>query len=72
MGIVERGLSLADPSLVASSVLFTKGQRRAVIISNLGLFVMVCAVREAVVMYGAKSVIKYYGIPWLAVTHWCE
>jgi omega-6 fatty acid desaturase (delta-12 desaturase) len=43
-----------------------------VIISNLGLFVMVCAVREAVVMYGAKSVIKYYGIPWLAVTHWCE
>ncbi|KAJ7336803.1 fatty acid desaturase-domain-containing protein [Mycena albidolilacea] len=53
-----------------SSILFTKGQRRAVIISNLGLFIMVCAVREAVVMYGAKSVIKYYGIPWLAVTHW--
>ncbi|KAJ7510608.1 fatty acid desaturase-domain-containing protein, partial [Mycena galericulata] len=53
-----------------NSILFTKGQRRAVIISNMGLAVMVFAVRNAVLAYGASEVIKYYGIPWLAVTHW--
>ncbi|KAJ7784930.1 delta 12 fatty acid epoxygenase [Mycena maculata] len=52
------------------SILFTKGQRRAVIISNVGLTAMIYAVRKAVSMYGVGQVIKYYGIPWLAVTHW--
>ncbi|KAJ7035913.1 fatty acid desaturase-domain-containing protein [Mycena alexandri] len=53
-----------------NSILFTKAQRRAVIISNLGLLAMVVAVRKAVSVYGAIEVIKYYGVPWLAVTHW--
>ncbi|KAJ7111302.1 fatty acid desaturase-domain-containing protein [Mycena epipterygia] len=53
-----------------TSILFTTAQRRAVIISNLGLLVMVVAVQKAVSIYGAAQVFKYYGIPWLAVTHW--
>ncbi|KAJ7911815.1 fatty acid desaturase-domain-containing protein [Mycena leptocephala] len=47
-----------------------KGPTRAVIISNLGLLAMAFAIRKAVLMYGTTEVIKYYGIPWLAVTHW--
>ncbi|KAJ7436404.1 hypothetical protein FB451DRAFT_1307439 [Mycena latifolia] len=46
-----------------NSVQFTPAQRRAVIISDLGLL----AVWTAVATYGAAAVIKYYGIPWLAV-----
>ncbi|KAF8142896.1 fatty acid desaturase-domain-containing protein [Mycena galopus ATCC 62051] len=53
-----------------SSVLFTKAQRHAVIISNFGLIAMAFAVRQAVLVYGAIAVLKYYGIPWLAVSHW--
>ncbi|KAJ6603262.1 fatty acid desaturase-domain-containing protein [Mycena vulgaris] len=53
-----------------NSVLFTKAQRRVVIISNLGLLAMGFAVRKAVTIYGAANVFKYYAIPWLAVTHW--
>ncbi|KAJ6471091.1 fatty acid desaturase-domain-containing protein [Mycena vitilis] len=53
-----------------NSILFTKAQQRAVIISNLGLLVMGLAVQKAVSIYGAAQVVKYYGIPWLAVTHW--
>ncbi|KAJ7291919.1 fatty acid desaturase-domain-containing protein [Mycena rebaudengoi] len=53
-----------------NSILFTKAQRRAVIISNLGLLAMIFAVHRAVSIYGAGAVIKYYGIPWLCVSHW--
>ncbi|KAJ7247429.1 fatty acid desaturase-domain-containing protein [Mycena haematopus] len=53
-----------------NSVLFAKGQRRVVMLSNLGLIIMAFAIRKAVLIYGATSVMKYYGIPWLAVTHW--
>ncbi|KAF7378469.1 tRNA-dihydrouridine(47) synthase [NAD(P)(+)] [Mycena sanguinolenta] len=53
-----------------NSILFTKGQRRAVMLSNIGLVIMALAVRKAVLMYGVLSVLKYYGVPWLAVTHW--
>ncbi|KAJ7679639.1 fatty acid desaturase-domain-containing protein [Mycena rosella] len=53
-----------------NSVLFTKAQRRAVILSNLGLLAMVCGVWQAVEIHGAAQVFKYYVIPWLAVTHW--
>jgi hypothetical protein len=56
----------------ASSILFTKEQRNAVILSNIGIAAMVWAVTYASTVYGAFEVIKFYGIPWLAVTHWCE
>ncbi|KAJ7141609.1 linoleoyl phosphatidylcholine delta-12 acetylenase [Mycena filopes] len=52
------------------SILFTKEQRRAVILSNLGLLGTAVVVYSAVSMYGSVAVIKYYGVPWLAVTHW--
>ena len=54
----------------ANSVLFTKGQRHLVIISNVGIAVMLCGISYSVSLFGLSAVIKYYGIPWLAVTHW--
>ncbi|KAL0945986.1 hypothetical protein HGRIS_012264 [Hohenbuehelia grisea] len=53
-----------------NSVLFTKAQRNAVIISNVGIVAMMLGVSYASTLYGSSDVIKYYGIPWLAVTHW--
>ncbi|TFK21586.1 delta 12 fatty acid epoxygenase [Coprinopsis marcescibilis] len=53
-----------------NSILFTKDQRNAVILSNIGIAAMVWGVSHASAVYGAAQVIKYYGIPWLCVTHW--
>ncbi|TFK53232.1 hypothetical protein OE88DRAFT_1626954 [Heliocybe sulcata] len=53
-----------------NSVLFTKEQRNVVIISNLGTAAMAYLVKAACAQYGASSVVKLYGIPWLCVTHW--
>ncbi|KAK7449305.1 hypothetical protein VKT23_013448 [Stygiomarasmius scandens] len=53
-----------------NSILFTKGQRNVVIISNIGIAFMIWAVQHASLLYGASEVVKYYGIPWLGVTHW--
>ncbi|KAG6816648.1 hypothetical protein H0H87_004291 [Tephrocybe sp. NHM501043] len=55
-----------------NSILFTKAQRNAVIMSNIGIAAMVWGVSYASSVYGAWEVIKYYGIPWLEVTHWCK
>ncbi|CDO78053.1 hypothetical protein BN946_scf184616.g2 [Trametes cinnabarina] len=51
------------------SVLFTKEQRDVVLISNAGITAMILLVREACLTWGAAAVVKYYGIPWLCVTH---
>ncbi|KAJ7617262.1 fatty acid desaturase-domain-containing protein [Roridomyces roridus] len=53
-----------------NSILFTPGQRGAVIMSNIGLLAMVFAIRKAISIFGLSAVLKYYGVPWLAVTHW--
>ncbi|OJT06852.1 Delta(12) fatty acid desaturase [Trametes pubescens] len=53
-----------------NSVLFTKEQRDVVLISNLGILAMVWLVRLACQTWGAAAVLKFYGIPWLCVTHW--
>lgn len=39
--------------------------------SNIGIAFMVWVVIKASSIYGVANVLKYYGIPWLAVTHWC-
>ncbi|OSC96493.1 linoleoyl phosphatidylcholine delta-12 acetylenase [Trametes coccinea BRFM310] len=52
------------------SILFTKEQRNVVLISNAGIAAMILLVREACRTWGAAAVVKYYGIPWLCVTHW--
>ncbi|KIP05950.1 hypothetical protein PHLGIDRAFT_107537 [Phlebiopsis gigantea 11061_1 CR5-6] len=53
-----------------NAVIFTKGQRNVVIISNIGIFAMVYAVQLASLKYSFANVVKYYGIPWLCVNHW--
>ena len=57
---------------LANSILFTKAQRNAVIISNVGIAVMALGVIYAASVYGVANVIKYYGFPWLEVSHWCK
>ncbi|KAF9453347.1 delta 12 fatty acid epoxygenase [Macrolepiota fuliginosa MF-IS2] len=52
------------------SILFTPAQRNAVLISNLGIASMIWAVSYASRLLGPATVIKYYGIPWLLVSHW--
>ncbi|KAI0036033.1 delta 12 fatty acid epoxygenase [Vararia minispora EC-137] len=52
------------------SILFTPSQRMAVITSNVGIAVMVYIVTLASQTYGTANVVKFYGIPWLLVTHW--
>ncbi|TFY70490.1 hypothetical protein EVG20_g2522 [Dentipellis fragilis] len=52
------------------SILFTQKQRDVVIASNLGIAAMILGVQWACTRFGATAVLKYYGIPWLCVTHW--
>ena len=54
----------------ANSILFTKEQRHLVLMSNLGVLTMIALVRLACMTWGAAAVVKFYGIPWLCVTHW--
>lgn len=54
-----------------NSILFTKAQRNAVIMSNIGIGAMVWAVVYSSSVYGTGEVIKYYLFPWLEVSHWC-
>ncbi|KAI0828162.1 linoleoyl phosphatidylcholine delta-12 acetylenase [Trametes gibbosa] len=53
-----------------NSVLFTKEQRNAVLLSNFGIIAVAALVRQACKTWGVGTVIKYYGVPWLCVTHW--
>ncbi|PIL29228.1 hypothetical protein GSI_09277 [Ganoderma sinense ZZ0214-1] len=53
-----------------NSILFTREQWGVVMMSNVGILAMVAIVRLACITWGAASVIKLYGIPWLCVTHW--
>ncbi|THH00510.1 hypothetical protein EW026_g2028 [Hermanssonia centrifuga] len=53
-----------------NSVLFTKEQASLVLLSNTGLLLAAICLRLACKQWGAIAVIKYYGIPWLLVTHW--
>jgi len=52
------------------SILFRESQYNAVIASNLGMAAMVILTTMACNKFGGINVLKYYGIPWLAVTHW--
>ncbi|KAL1676410.1 hypothetical protein EV122DRAFT_291938 [Schizophyllum commune] len=50
--------------------LFTPEQRNAVLLSNAGIGAMIIAVISASHVHSLAAVVKYYGIPWLVVTHW--
>ncbi|EMD32299.1 hypothetical protein CERSUDRAFT_58880 [Gelatoporia subvermispora B] len=52
------------------SILFSPSQRDAVIVSNMGILSMVLIVYLASMTWGFVAVAKYYGIPWLLVSHW--
>ncbi len=56
----------------ANSILFTPGQRNAVILSNIGIVAVLSCIKLACDRWGIAAIIKYYGIPWLEVTHWCK
>ncbi|KAF8970848.1 delta 12 fatty acid epoxygenase [Flammula alnicola] len=53
-----------------NSILFTKAQRNAVIMSNIGIAAMVWGVTYSCSVYGVANTLKYYFIPWLEVSHW--
>ncbi|KAI8972806.1 linoleoyl phosphatidylcholine delta-12 acetylenase [Trametes punicea] len=53
-----------------NSVLFTKEQRNEVLISNAGILAAAVLLHRACLTWGVWTVVKYYGIPWLCVTHW--
>ncbi|KAF9456330.1 hypothetical protein BDZ94DRAFT_1285801 [Collybia nuda] len=53
-----------------NSILFTKSQRNVVILSNFGIASMVYLISGAIRIWGWSSIWKYYGVPWLCVTHW--
>ncbi|KAL1719968.1 fatty acid desaturase-domain-containing protein [Schizophyllum commune] len=61
-----KGTNHFDPN----SILFTPEQRTAVLLSNAGIGAMIVAVIGASYAYSFAEVVKYYGIPWLLVTHW--
>ncbi|KIP05951.1 hypothetical protein PHLGIDRAFT_107540 [Phlebiopsis gigantea 11061_1 CR5-6] len=53
-----------------NSVLFKKSQRNKVILSDLGVVLMICVLQRASMQYGFWPVMKFYGVPWLWVSHW--
>jgi len=53
-----------------TSELFTPNQRKAVVLSNIGLSVSTCCLIYAISVFGLATVFKFYLIPWLIVTHW--
>lgn len=53
-----------------NSILFAKGQRKLVVVSNLGLLAMGWGIQLVCARWGTADVIKFYGIPWLMVTNW--
>ncbi|KAJ7701504.1 hypothetical protein B0H17DRAFT_924666 [Mycena rosella] len=53
-----------------NSILFTKAQRNAVFMLNIGLGIMATALGYFIHVFGFAAVVKYYGIPWLGVNHW--
>lgn len=54
----------------ANSILFTKEQRNSVILSNIGIISMILGVQYSCLKWGSSEVVKYYGLPWLLVSHW--
>ncbi|KAJ7123131.1 linoleoyl phosphatidylcholine delta-12 acetylenase [Mycena epipterygia] len=53
-----------------NSIMFKKDQRWGVIVSDLALLGMGLALYALCKKFGSTTVFKFYGIPWLLVTHW--
>jgi hypothetical protein len=59
-----------SPRNTASSVIFSQWHRNSVMFSNAGILFMAGTVMCLKETCGAAALWKYYGIPWMAVTHW--
>ena len=73
------GIAVGIAVLVAAVIAWRRGHRswRSVVGSVLALagvptWWVIVAVISASYAYSFAEVVKYYGIPWLLVTHWCE
>ncbi|KAI0346215.1 hypothetical protein BDW22DRAFT_1342467 [Trametopsis cervina] len=53
-----------------TAVIFDKSQRHLIVLSDIGLLIMGLLVKAACDNWGAATVFKLYGIPWLLVSHW--
>lgn len=53
-----------------NSVLFTREQRSAVLMSNLGILFMGFVLKWGCSRWGTSTVVKYYAMPWICVNHW--
>ena len=55
---------------LVNSVLFTREQRSAVLMSNLGILFMGFVLKWGCSRWGTSTVVKYYAMPWICVNHW--
>lgn len=53
-----------------NAVIFTPSQWKVVVLSDLGIGFMIWVYYALCSTWGAITVFKYYGIPWLMVTNW--
>lgn len=63
-------LSLTDIIFEANAPIFRDHQFWDVVLSNLGIGSMALLTLSICNYIGFGTVVKYYGIPWLLVTHW--
>lgn len=49
---------------------FVRNQTKAVLLSNIGIFAMAYLTWRACQVFGVGAVVKYYGVPWMFVSHW--
>lgn len=49
---------------------FVRNQTKAVLLSNIGIFAMAYLTWRACQTFGVGAVVRYYGVPWMFVSHW--
>ncbi|KAL5536391.1 hypothetical protein ACEPAF_213 [Sanghuangporus sanghuang] len=53
-----------------NAVFFSDAQRNAVWASNIGILTILMITMKAINMFGFGTFVRFYGIPWLFVSHW--
>ncbi|OBZ69414.1 Delta(12) fatty acid desaturase [Grifola frondosa] len=69
-GSGRNGLSRWTSHFNPLSVMFSKEQRKLVVLSDLGVVVMLVLLYRSYTSWGFVPVFKYYGIPWFLMNHW--
>ena len=57
-------------SFLAGSIIFNNSHFWDVLVSDIGILSVLALIVAATRAYGFGNVVKYYGIPWMQVTHW--